>query len=94
MHRAYLAIGTLYQIGSSIDVFFIALRNAKLMRLFNKIRPRNRSHFYSHPASNDVDNDVEWVRKVSRASGDLVSILVRKKEKERDGRERERKPFV
>jgi len=31
---------------------------------------------------------------VSRASGDLVNILVRKKEKEREGGEKERKPFV
>lgn len=31
---------------------------------------------------NGADNDVEWVRKVSRASGDLVNVLV--KEKERD----------
>ncbi|KAM0724804.1 hypothetical protein ACS0PU_009188 [Formica fusca] len=41
--------------------------------------------FYGHPDPNGTDNDVEWVRKMSRASGDLVNILVREREKEREG---------
>lgn len=48
--------------------------------------------FYGRPAPNGADNDVEWVRKVSRASGDLVNVLA-KERKRPDGRpeERERK---
>ncbi|EGI65496.1 hypothetical protein G5I_06008 [Acromyrmex echinatior] len=38
--------------------------------------------FYGRPIPNGADNDAEWVRKVSRASGDLVNVL-KEKEKER-----------
>jgi len=33
---------------------------------------------------NSADNDVEWVRKVSRASGDLVNVLPDERERERE----------
>jgi len=42
------AIST-YWIRLSIDVLFIAPRNAKLMGFFNKIRARNRSRFMAIP---------------------------------------------
>ena len=86
--RRRFAIST-YRIRSSIDVLFIAPRNAKLMGLFNKIRARNRSHFMAAPFRMGADNDVEWVRKVSRASGDLVNVLMKEKERQPPGRVQE-----
>ncbi|TGZ32381.1 Uncharacterized protein DBV15_07436 [Temnothorax longispinosus] len=41
--------------------------------------------FYGHAIPNGADNDVEWVRKVSWASGDLVNILVKEKERQPPG---------
>ncbi|KYN20597.1 hypothetical protein ALC57_07087 [Trachymyrmex cornetzi] len=38
--------------------------------------------FYGRPIPNSADNDAEWVRKVSRASGDLVNVLMKEKERQ------------